>query len=144
MKKKVVWAGIVFGILLGTTTIAYAITSLFYTSSETSHLTKKTVFQFDLRTDMVSTEVGPGDCFDVKPVVYNDSTEEMYVFIRVDMPAMLEGVLYSFDVCDDWKPVCDNDGMIIYAYAGSEMTALQPGDSTSALWNECKAIGNIQ
>ena len=49
------------------------------------------------------------------------------------MPAMLEGVLYSFDVCDDWKPVCDNDGMIIYAYAGSEMTALQPGDSTSAL-----------
>ena len=35
MKKKVVWAGIVFGILLGTTTIAYAITLLFYTNSET-------------------------------------------------------------------------------------------------------------
>lgn len=78
-------------------------------------------------------EVGPGDSFEVKPVVYSDATEEMYVFIQVDMPTTADGALYSFDADNEWIPVSDNDGTIIYAYAGSEMTALQPGDSTSAL-----------
>ena len=48
MNKKAVRAGVACGILLGTTIIAYAITSLFFTKSETSKLSKKTVFQFDL------------------------------------------------------------------------------------------------
>lgn len=133
MKKKMVRTGVACGILLGTTIIVYAITSLFFTSSETSKLSKKTVFQFDLSTDMTATEVGPGDSFDVKPVIYSDATEEMYVFIEVDMPITADGMLYLFDADNEWIPVSDNDGTIIYAYAGSEMTALQPGDSTSAL-----------
>lgn len=133
MNKKVVRIGIACGILFGTTIIAYAITSLFFTNSETSKLSKKTVFQFDLTTDMTEAEMGPGDSFDVKPVIYNDATEEMYVFIQVDMPITADGALYSFDVDNEWIPVRDNGGIIIYAYAGSEMTALQPGDSTSTL-----------
>lgn len=133
MNKKMVRIGTACGILLGTTIIVYAITSLFFRNSETSQLSKKTVFQFDLTTDMAATEVGPGDSFEVKPVVYSDATEEMYVFIQVDMPTTADGALYSFDADNEWIPVSDNDGTIIYAYAGSEMTALQPGDSTSAL-----------
>lgn len=82
---------------------------------------------------MASTEVGPGDSFDVRPIVYSDATEEMYVFIQVDMPTTTDGVLYSFEVDSEWVPVSDNNGTIVYAYAGSDMTALQPGDSTSAL-----------
>ena len=77
--------------------IVYAITSLFFTNSETSKLNKKTVFQFNLTTDMSATEVGPGDSFDVKPVVYSDATEEMYVFIQIDMPTTVDGALFLFD-----------------------------------------------
>ncbi len=69
MNKKAVGTGVACGIFLGATIIAYAITSLFFTKSETSKLSKKTVFQFDLSTDMAATKVGPGDSFDVKPVI---------------------------------------------------------------------------
>lgn len=43
MKRKAFRAGVACGILLGTTIIAYAITALFFTKSETSKLSKKTV-----------------------------------------------------------------------------------------------------
>ena len=133
MNRKAVRAGVACGFLLGTTIIVYAITSLFYTNSETSKLSKKTVFEFDLITDMIATEVGPGDSFDVKPVVYNDATEEMYVFIQVDMPATVDGELYSFEVDNAWTCVGEDDGTVVYAYGNSGMTVLQPGESTSAL-----------
>ncbi|MGN0400202.1 MAG: hypothetical protein ACI4EO_08775 [Blautia sp.] len=113
--------------------IAYAITALFFSSSETSNFSKKTVFQFDLSTDMSATEVGPGDSLDVKPVVYNDATEEMYVFIQVDMPTTADGALYSFDV--------DDINITITGYAiGTEDVSTYP----EYAWNECKTIGNIQ
>ena len=142
MNKKAVRAGITCGILFGTAIIVYAITSLFFTYSEISKLTKKTVFQFDLTTDMIETEVGPSDSFTVKPVIYNDATEEMYVFIQVDIPTTPDGTLYSYDVDHEWIPVSGNGGTIIYAYDGSEMTVLQPGDSTSAL-TEQMTMGEI-
>ena len=146
MKKKMVGTGIVFGIILCTTIIVYAITALFYSNSVTSNLTKKVVFQFDLSTDMAETEVGPGDSFDVKPTIANDATEEMYVFIRIDMPTTYDGVLYTFEVHDDWIIVSDNGGTIVFAYAGSDMTALQPGDSTAVLTEQMtmKSISNAE
>ena len=146
MNRKLVKAGIVCGVLLGTTVIAYAITTLFFTKSVTSLLSKKMVFQFDLDTDMAATEVGPGESFDVKPVVTSDATEEMYVFIQVDMPETVDGALYAFEVNPEWIPVGDHDGRIVYAYADSEMTPLQPGDSTSALTEQMtmKSISNAE
>ena len=138
MNRKLVKAGIVCGVLLGTTVIAYAITTLFFTKSVTSQLSKKMVFQFDLETDMTATEVGPGECFDVKPVVTSDATEEMYVFIQVDMPETGNGMLYSFDADDDWCFLSEDGGTVVYAYGNSEMTALQPGESTSALTEQMK------
>ena len=60
MNKKAVKTGVACGILLGITIIAYAITSLFFTKSEISKLSKKTVVQFDLTTDMSSCEASPG------------------------------------------------------------------------------------
>lgn len=113
MNKKAVGTGVACGVCLGTTIIAYAIMSLFFTISETSKLSKKTVFQFDLSTDMAATKVGPGDSFDAKPVIYNDATEEMYVFIQVDMPTTADGILYSFDVDDEWCVVSEDDGTVV-------------------------------
>ena len=146
MNKKLVKAVIVCGVLVLTTVIAYAITTLFFTKSVTSQLSKKMVFQFDLETDMTAKEVGPGESFDVKPVVTSDATEAMYVFIQVDMPKTFDGALYTFEVHPDWIPVGDSDGRIVYAYAGSEMTPLQPGDSTSALTEQMtmKSISNAE
>ena len=145
MNKKAVGTGVACGVCLGTTIIAYAIMSLFFTKSETSKLSKKTVFQFDLSTDMAATKVGPGDSFDVKPVIYNDATEEMYVFIQVDMPTLDNEALYSFDVDDEWCVVSEDGGTVVYAYGSTDgMTTLAPGDSTTTLTNQMtmKSISN--
>ena len=91
------------------------------------------MFQFDLTTDMAETEVGPEDSFSVRPVIFNDATEEMYVFIQVDMPETANGMLYSFEADADWCFISEDGGTVVYAYGNSEMTALQPGESTSAL-----------
>ena len=146
MNKKAFRTGVACGILLGTTVIVYAITSLFFTSSETSKLSKKTVFQFDLTSEMVATEVAPGDSFKVKPVVYNDATEEMYVFIQVDMPTTEDGNLYSFGVDAGWKQVESVNGTVVYAYGDTGMTVLSPGESTTALTSEMtmKSISNAE
>ena len=146
MNKKAAGIGAACGIFLGTTIIVYAITSLFFTSSETSNFSKKTVFRFDLTTDMAETEVGPGDSFDVKPVVHNDATEEMYVFLRVDMPTTADGAIYSFDIDDEWVLVESGNGVVVYAYGETEMTVLCPGDSTSALTEQMtmRSISNAE
>ena len=94
------------------------------------------MFQFDLTTDMAETEVGPEDSFSVRPVIFNDATEEMYVFIHVDMPTTVDGELYSFDVDDGWTLVESGNGTVVYAYGNNEMTLLCPGDSTSALTSQ--------
>ena len=38
------------------------------------------------------------------------ATEEMYVFIQVDMPTTVDGVLYSLGADNEWILVSDNDG----------------------------------
>ena len=72
-------------------------------------------------------EIGPGDSFPTSPTVYNDATEEMYVFITVS-----DGCLYEFVVGDGWVEVEDG----VYAYGGEGMVALQPGESNSPLTSE--------
>ena len=126
MNMKAASIGAACGLFVGTTIIVYAITTLFFSSSETSNLLKKTVFQFDFTTDMAETEVGPGDSFEVKPVIHNDATEEMYVFIRVDMPLTADGALYSFEIDDEWTLVENSNGTVVYAYGNNEMTVLSP------------------
>lgn len=133
MKKRIVTTGLWIGIFIATVIVAYAVTNLFFMKSQTSEFSKKQIFQFDLDTGLSSGEVGPGDSFSVSPVIFNDATEEMYVFIQVDMPETDNGMLYSFDADSDWCFLSEDGGTVVYAYGNSEMTALQPGESTSAL-----------
>ena len=123
---------------MATVIVAYAVTKLFFMKSQTSDFSKKQIFQFDLDTGLSSGEIAPGDSFSVSPVIFNDSTEEMYVFIQVDMPETGNGMLYSFDADDDWCFLSEDGGTVVYAYGNSEMTALQPGESTSALTEQMK------
>ncbi len=133
MKKRIITSGLWIGIFIATVIVAYAITSLFFTKSQTSEFSKKQIFQFDLDTGLGGGEVGPGDSFSVNPVIFNDATEEMYVFIQVDMPATADGALYSFDADDEWRFLSEDGGTVVYAYGSAEMTALSPGETTSAL-----------
>ena len=146
VKKRIITSGLWIGIFIATVIVAYAITSLFFTKSQTSDFSKKQIFQFDLDTGLGSGEVGPGDSFSVSPVISNDATEEMYVFIQVDMPATADGVLYSFDADDEWCFLSEDGGTVVYAYGSAEMTVLYPGDSTSALTNQMtmKSISNAE
>ena len=135
MNNKVTKAGIVVGIFFGVAIVAYAITNLFVSKSVTTSFTKKQIFQFDFNTGLNGGEIGPGDSFSVNPGIYNDATEDMFVFIRVDMPFVDGSPLYTFDVDRDWTQVESDGGVVVYAYtAGSEgMTTLTPGESTTAL-----------
>ena len=138
MNKKAVKIGVFCGSLIGTTFFVYAITSLFFTNSVTSILSKKVVFQFELTTDMTATEVGPGDSFDVKPAVYNDATEEMYVFIEVDMPESNGEPLYTFDANEEWMLVEEDTEHYVYAFGRDELTQLHPGEETTSLTEQMR------
>lgn len=118
------------GILFGSALVAYAITSLLFTQSQTSSFQKKTIFRFNLSTGLTSGEIGPGDSFSTRPTIDNDATEDMYVFIKVEMPTVDSGEkLYAFDLNSSWIEVEDG----VYAYGSEEMTTLAPGESTTAL-----------
>lgn len=107
-----------------------------FSKSQTSDFIKKQIFQFDFETGMISREIAPGDSFSVRPVIYNDATEEMYVFIRIQIPTVSEGMLYVFDINEDWTLVESSNGTVIYAYGNADMTVLSPGDSTGPLTNQ--------
>ncbi len=99
---------------MATVIVAYAITSLFFTQSQTTEFSKKVIFQFDLDIGMSSGEVGPGDSFAVNPVIFNDATEEMYVFLKIQMPEWKDSPLYRFSVDDEWILVESSGGTVIY------------------------------
>ena len=135
MNKKAAKAGIACGIFFGAAIVAYAITNLFVTKSEKSNFTKKQMFQIELDTGLNSGEIGPGDSFPANPVICNDATEDMFVFIRVEMPFVDGSTLYTFEGDRGWTQVESDGGVVVYAYTdGSEcMTVLTPGESTTAL-----------
>ena len=142
--KRIAKAGMAVGILFGSALVAYAITSLLFTQSQTSSFQKKTIFRFNLSTGLTSGELGPGDSFSTSPLIYNDATEDMYVFIKVEMPTVDSGEkLYTFDLDSSWLEVEDG----VYAYATeTEMTILAPGESTTALTEQMtmKSITNAE
>lgn len=52
-------------------------------------------------------------CLDVKPVVYSEATEEMLMFIQIDMFTTADETSYIFATVNEWVPVSDHDGTII-------------------------------
>ena len=125
---------------------AYAITNLFFTQGTTTGFTKKVVFQFDLDVGMSTGAVGPGDSISVNPVVTNSATEEMYVFVKIQMPEWDGSPLYTYCVDEAWTLVESEGGAVVYAYADPEMRILSPGDSTIALTNQMnmRSISNAE
>ena len=81
-------------------------------------------------------------------MIFNDATEEMYVFVEIQMPEYTDSslpdsedsLLYTFDVNEEWTLVESDNGIVVYAYGSAEMTVLSPGDSTSALTEQITMI----
>ena len=107
---------------------------------------KKVIFLFDLGIGMSAGEVGPGDSVSVNPVVTNSATEDMYVFVKIQMPEWDGPPLYTFHAGDAWVLVESGEGVVVYAYANPELTVLSPGDSTFALTNQMnmRSISNAE
>ena len=130
--KNIAKAGMALGLFLGAALITYALTSFF--TKEDFFLTpqKKPIFEIKVSGGDQPGFIGPGDSFSTSPTVYNNATEEMYVFIKVEMPVVSDGGLYEFVVGDGWVKVEDG----VYAYGGDEMTTLAPGETTKPLTSE--------
>ena len=70
-----------------------------------------------------------------------DVTEEMYVFLEIQMPEYTDSslpefwdsLIYTYEVNEEWTLVESGKGIVVYAYGSADMTTLQPGESTSAL-----------
>ena len=142
--KRIAKAGMAVGILFGSALVAYAITSLLFTQSQTSSFQKKTIFRFNLSTGLTSGEIGPGDSFSTSPTIDNDATEDMYVFIKVLNPTFNGEPLYIYDVDESWILIDDTiEDAEVYAYATSdlEMTVLAPGEETIPLTDKMTMRG---
>lgn len=131
--EKTSLVGILLVVLCGSVMIAYAITRLFYSQNITSDFTKKQIFQFDLSSDMVSADLGPGESVFVNPVISNSATEKMYVFVVIESPEYDNAPLYEYDVNDSWVLVESDGGTEAFAYGGETLAVLIPGESTEPL-----------
>ena len=124
-KKKFV---VVFAIILLLSLFSIeSFTKFFGTKTVTLHVTKKSYFVFDLVIALDNVALGPGETTLVEPKVVNDSTENMYVFVKVSNPKYDGERLYLYDVNDSWILVDDtSDEAEVYAYASSdsEMTTI--------------------
>ena len=123
---------------------AYAAITHFTSKSATSKFTKGEIFEINLSSGFTAAELLPGDSVDVNPVITNDATSDMYVFIEVETPVVGTDSIYEYDVDADWTLVESTGGKDVYAYAsGDEMTTLTIEESTDALTSQLTLSDDI-
>ena len=118
-------------------TFICAFTNYFKFKSERTNIAKKVIFEFDFSTSIGDVEIGPGDSININPYVKSNASLPMYVFIRVQMPVVSLGPLYSITPNAEWILVEEDGSYLTYAYAiDDEMIILGPEESTNALANK--------
>ena len=114
------------------------------TKSETSKLTKGEIFEIDLSTDLTAATLLPGDSININPVVTNDATSDMYVFIAVYTPVVGQDSIYAYNVGEDWSVVESTERKTVYSYSTTdEMTPLTLEEKTPALTSKMTLRDNI-
>ena len=135
MKKRLSTILITLALLMTTTVVAYAITTLFFKGeTQTSDYSKKTYFEFAGDGFFAeSGEVGPGESMSINPVISSNATVDMYVFIWVEMPGYSDAGLYEIDVNSSWSveeaQAVGDKYIAVYRYDD----VVAPGESTTAL-----------
>ena len=137
MKKRLTTILITLALLMTTTVVAYALVTYITTMTQTSSFTKKEYFEMSgSEIFAASSEVGPGETVSINPMITSESSVDMYVFIKVEMPRYSSGGLYDLTVNDGWSMaesgVVDNKWIEVYRYD----TELKPDQSTTVLANK--------
>ena len=141
MKKRFATILITLAILMTTGIVAYAVINYITTETQTSSFTKKEYFEMECSEIFAETsEVGPGESVSVNPVITSESSVDIYVFIRVEMPVYNSGGLYELTVNDGWSLVeieaVDNKWGEVYRYDD----VLTPDQSTTVLANKLTMV----
>ncbi|MBP3453516.1 MAG: hypothetical protein J6M20_07360 [Clostridia bacterium] len=135
MKKRLTTILIALALLMTTTVVTYAITTLFFKGeTQTSDYSKKTYFQFAGDGFFTASgEVGPGESMSINPVISSNATVDMYVFIRVEMPMYNGAGLYELNTDSSWECIESgaNGDAWFSVYCYNDVVA--PGASTTAL-----------
>ena len=147
MKKRIIASGLWIGIFIATVIVAYAITSLYFTKSQTSDFSKKQIFQFDLDTGdgaLYSFDADDEWCFlgeDEGTAVNAYGNAEMTVLYPGDRTSALTNQMTMKSISNAEYAGIDDINFTITGYAmGTEYMSTIPDEA----WSQCKEIGNIQ
>lgn len=137
MKKYFTTILITLTLLMTTTVVAYALVTYITSETQTSSFTKKEYFEMECSEIFAETsEAGPGEKVSINPTITSESSVDMYVFIRVEMPVFNDAGLYELAVNDRWSlvesEVVDNKWVEVYRYDSE----LKPDQSTTVLANK--------
>ena len=124
-KKQKVVSSLASILLIGTiSVVAYAAINYFFHLNFTVDNTRGVkIGGAWTGDDIEGTAVLPGDTFQLTQTITNESTEPVYVFVRVDT----EGNAYSISELDpSWSKVKAEDGVILLAY-GSTSAMVEVG-----------------
>lgn len=144
--RKILKTLMVIGLLIAGSVAVYALANHFLMTSQKSNFTKKDIFEFNLSTELAGGEIGPNDSFEFAPKIYNDATEEMYVFISIEMPLVSGNAIYSYEIDNQYwvevgSEVEGEDGTFVYAYATEDgMVPLNPGEESIPLTQQMSMI----
>ena len=137
MKKRLTTLLITLALLMTTTVVAFALVTYITTKTQTSSFTKKEYFEMS-GSEIFSalSEVGPGEKVSINPTITSESSVDMYVFIRVEMPGYNGGGLYRLDMNSGWSMVesSESNGTWVEVYRYD--SELKPDQSTTVLANK--------
>ena len=87
MKKRLTTILITLALLMTTTVVAYAVINYITTETHTSSYTKKEYFEISSSQFFTAEgDIGPGESMSINPIITSESSVDMYVFIRVEVP----------------------------------------------------------
>lgn len=141
MKKRLTTLLLTLLILMTTTVVAYALVTYITTKTQTSSFTKKEYFEMsDSEIFATSSEVGPGETVSINPVITSESSVDMYVFIKVEMPGYNGGGLYRLDMNSGWSLVESGESNGTWVEVYRYDTELTPDQSTTVLANKLTMV----
>ena len=116
-KQRVVTSIAMIAIIASISIAAYALgTHIFHLHQNVDNTRGVKIAGSWLEDNIEGKEVLPGDTFQLTQTITSDSTEPVYVFVRIDT----EGNVYRMsDLHSDWSVAKAADGVILLAY-GSE------------------------
>ena len=137
MKKRLTTILITLALLMTTTVVAYALVTYITTKTQTSSFTKKEYFEMSgSEIFSESSEVGSRDTVTINPIITSESSVDMYVFIRVEMPVFNDTGLYELNVDTGWSMVESGESNGTWVEVYRYDSELKPDQSTTVLANK--------